>query len=99
MVEAPGIEPRVRKRDSQGLYMLSLFFNLTVKLPTDRVFHRQPLIVSRLQASSAAPSDQSVESSAHSNPRTRFKEPSPLYLGSELIVIFGTCVCSASLTS
>jgi len=33
-----GNRTRVRKRDSQGLYMRSLFFNLAVKVPIDRVF-------------------------------------------------------------
>ena len=33
-----GNRTRVRERDSQGLYMLSLFFNLATKLPIDRVF-------------------------------------------------------------
>ena len=37
-----GNRTRVRERDSQGLYMLSLLFNLTVKLPIDRVFTASP---------------------------------------------------------
>ena len=37
-----GNRTRVRERDSQGLYMLSLLLNLATKLPIDRVFAASP---------------------------------------------------------
>jgi len=47
-----GNRTRVRERDSQGLYMLSLLLNLATKLPIDRVFAASPkwsLVVGRLR--------------------------------------------------
>jgi len=47
-----GNRTRVRERDSQGLYMLSLLLCLAAKLPIDRVFAASPkwsLVVRRLR--------------------------------------------------